>query len=44
MSIVGINDWRGDLDIYFVVKENPSGVPRTGPIVVGETTWPVKQQ
>jgi hypothetical protein len=44
MSIVGINDWRGDLDIYFVVKENPSGVPRTGLIVVGEATWRVTQQ
>jgi hypothetical protein len=44
MSIVGINDWRGDLDIYFVVKENPSGVPRTGLIVIGEATWRVTQQ
>lgn len=41
---VGINDWYGDLNIYFVVSENHTGASRTGRFLVGETVWPVTQR
>jgi hypothetical protein len=44
MHIVGVNDWRGNLEVRFVVKENPTRVGRTGLIVVGETSWQVTQR
>jgi hypothetical protein len=44
MNIVGVSDWRGNLDVHFVVKANPTGVTRTGLIVVGETIWQVTQR
>ena len=44
ISTVGVNDWKGDLEVSFVVRENPTGVGRTGQIVVGETVWQVNQR
>jgi hypothetical protein len=46
MYTVGVSDWSGNLDVpfQFVVEENPTGVARTGLIVVGETPWHVTQR
>ena len=42
----GISSWSGDLSsgVYFVVISNPTGVARTGTVVVGETSWQVRQR
>lgn len=44
MYVVGVSDWYGNLEVHFVVKENPARAARTGLIVVGETTWQVTQR
>lgn len=43
---VGINDGAGDSppDVRFLVSSNPSGQPRAGSFIVGETVWRVTQQ
>jgi hypothetical protein len=42
----GISSWSGDLSsgVYFVVGENPTGIERTGTVIVGETAWQVRQR
>lgn len=40
---VGVRQWRGDLDSYFVVDPNPTGAARTGSLVIGEQVWEVRQ-
>lgn len=44
MYIVGVRSGRGDSYVQFVVNANPTRQERTGLIVVGETTWEVRQR
>lgn len=42
----GVSQGIGDLpgDVFFVVASNPTGIERTGTVVVGETSWQVTQR
>jgi hypothetical protein len=47
MHTVGVSSWRGlppISEVKFVVQPNPTGAPRTGQILVGETVWTVDQR
>jgi len=42
---VGVSSWSGSFDsVSFVVKENTTGVTRTGSFIAGEQVWTVTQR